>query len=188
MLAGIVLFVLLEKFSLWPHCHESDCVAHEVPQEVRDFGILLDSGCDRVRALLLNTLSSAATLPGALLTYFWPDAVQHAVPFILALSAASFVYIAAADPLPSLNRQVAVAASIRRADPRKPWPGRVQRYPTLHEACVNGVDAEIDNAALYERLLEIATWPDILAIFRNLQEASRQRHLRAFRRCAGRRG
>ena len=157
VLAGIVLFFVLEKFVLWRHCHESDCaahgrpaplilfgdafhnfvdgaviaaaflssiplgvatslavIAHEVPQEVGDFGILLDSGYDRGRALLLNTLSSAATLPGAVIAYFWLDAVQHAVPFILALSAASFVYIAAADLIPSLHRQVAPAASIRQ--------------------------------------------------------------------------
>lgn len=72
--------------------------------------------------------------------------------------------------------------------PTNPWPGRVKRYPTLHEACVAAVEAEIDNAALYERLLASTIRPDILAIFRNLQEASQQRHLRAFRRCAERRG
>jgi len=42
-------------------------IAHEVPQEAGDFAILLDSGYSRSRALLLNTLSAAATLPGALL-------------------------------------------------------------------------------------------------------------------------
>ena len=89
-------------------------VAHEVPQEVGDFGILLDSGYDRGRALLLNTLSSAATLPGAVLACFWLDAVQHAVPFILALSAASFIYIATADLIPGLHRQVTPIASIRQ--------------------------------------------------------------------------
>jgi zinc and cadmium transporter len=62
VLAGIVLFFVLEKFVLWRHCHESDCVAHEVPPEVGDFGILLDSGYDRGRALLLNTVSSTADL------------------------------------------------------------------------------------------------------------------------------
>jgi len=157
VLAGIVLFFVLEKLVLWRHCHESDCVAHsrpaplilfgdafhnfvdgaviaaaflssiplgvatslavvahEVPQEVGDFGILLDSGYSRGRALLLNTLSSAATLPGAVLAYFWLDEVRHAVPFILSLSAASFIYIAAADLIPGLHRQVTPAASVRQ--------------------------------------------------------------------------
>jgi zinc and cadmium transporter len=62
VLAGIVLFFVLEKLVLRRHRHESDCVAHEVPQEVGDFGILLDSGYDRGRALLLNTLPSTADL------------------------------------------------------------------------------------------------------------------------------
>ena len=72
--------------------------------------------------------------------------------------------------------------------PANPWPGRVERYPSLQAACAAAVAAEIANAALYERLLASTTRPDILAVFGNLQEASRQRHLRAFRRCAGRRG
>lgn len=72
--------------------------------------------------------------------------------------------------------------------PVNPWPGRVERYPSLHEACVAAVVAEIANAALYERLLASTTRPDILAVFGNLQEASQQRHLRAFQRCVERRG
>jgi len=72
--------------------------------------------------------------------------------------------------------------------PTNPWPGRVERYPSLHEACVAAVAAEIANAALYQRLLASTTRPDILAVFGNLQEASQQRHLRAFQRCVERRG
>jgi len=72
--------------------------------------------------------------------------------------------------------------------PTNPWPGRVERYPSLHEACVAAVAAEIANAALYARLLASTTRPDILAVFGNLQEASQQRHLRAFQRCVERRG
>jgi len=157
VLAGMVLFFVLEKFVLWRHCHENECevhsragplilvgdafhnfvdgvviaaafltsiplgiatsfavIAHEVPQEVGDFAILLDSGYGRARALLLNGLSSATTLPGAVLTYFWLGETRAAVPYILALSAASFIYIAAADLIPGLHRQVTVAASLRQ--------------------------------------------------------------------------
>ncbi|HHX82378.1 MAG TPA: ZIP family metal transporter, partial [Pseudomonadaceae bacterium] len=46
-------------------------IAHEIPQEVGDFAILLDSGYERRRALWLNTLSSIATVPGALIAYYW---------------------------------------------------------------------------------------------------------------------
>jgi hypothetical protein len=67
--------------------------------------------------------------------------------------------------------------------PENPWAGRVARYGSLQEACAAGVAAEIDNAALYERLLAATQRPDIRVVFRNLQEASQQRHLRAFERC-----
>jgi zinc and cadmium transporter len=88
-------------------------IAHEVPQEVGDFAILLDSGYSRAEALMFNGLSSITTLPGALIAYFWLGETREAVPYILAISAASFIYIAAADLIPALHRQAAPAASLR---------------------------------------------------------------------------
>jgi hypothetical protein len=70
--------------------------------------------------------------------------------------------------------------------PPNPWPGKVERYAGLREACEAGVAAEIENAALYERLVASTHRTDILAVFRNLQAASQQRHLPAFRRCVER--
>lgn len=72
--------------------------------------------------------------------------------------------------------------------PANPWAGKVPRYASVHEACEAGVAAEIANGALYEKLLSSTQRPDILAVFRNLQEASQQRHLEAFRRCTQRGG
>jgi zinc and cadmium transporter len=89
-------------------------IAHEIPQEVGDFAILLDNGYSRKRALLLNLLSSSATLPGAVIAYFFLGAVQEAVPYILAISAASFIYIAVADLVPGLHRQVSLASTVRQ--------------------------------------------------------------------------
>jgi hypothetical protein len=70
--------------------------------------------------------------------------------------------------------------------PPNPWPGKTPRYASLQEACVAGVAAEIANGELYGRLLAATDRPDILIVFRNLQEASQQRHLPAFERCAQR--
>lgn len=70
--------------------------------------------------------------------------------------------------------------------PANPWPGKVMHYANLQAACEAGVAAEIENGALYERLLASSQRPDILVVYRNLQEASQQRHLPAFRRCAER--
>ncbi|MBI2615577.1 MAG: ZIP family metal transporter, partial [Gemmatimonadetes bacterium] len=66
------------------------------------------------RAVLLNALSASTTLPGAVAAYFWLGQTTGAVPYILGLSAASFIYIAAADLIPGLHRQVAPAASVRQ--------------------------------------------------------------------------
>jgi hypothetical protein len=68
--------------------------------------------------------------------------------------------------------------------PENPWPGKVTRYASLQAACEAGVAAEIANGEMYERLLGETQRPDILTVLRNLQEASQQRHLAAFRRCA----
>ena len=157
VLAGIVLFFVLEKLVIWRHCHDADCkmhgraaplilmgdavhnvvdgvviaagfltapllgvltaiavIAHEVPQEVGDFAILLDSGYGRAKALVLNALSAAVTLPGAVGGYFWLAEMREAVPYMLGLSAASFIYIALADLIPQLHRQVTLAASLRQ--------------------------------------------------------------------------
>jgi hypothetical protein len=70
--------------------------------------------------------------------------------------------------------------------PANPWPGKVTRYANLQAACAAGVAAEIENGALYQRLLASTQRPDILTVFRNLQEASQQRHLPAFQRCVER--
>jgi len=75
-------------------------IAHEVPQEVGDFAILLESGYSRSRALWFNTLSSLAALPGAVMTFFLLPVIQWLVPYLLSVSAASFIYIALADLVP----------------------------------------------------------------------------------------
>lgn len=63
---------------------------------------------------MLNTLSSITTLPGALLAYFWLAEARALVPYVLALSAASFIYIATADLVPNLHRRVALSDSVRQ--------------------------------------------------------------------------
>ena len=70
--------------------------------------------------------------------------------------------------------------------PANHWSGNVKRYQRVHDACVDAVEAEIANAALYERLMASTTRPDLLAVFANLRDASQQRHLPAFQRCVSR--
>lgn len=81
-------------------------IAHEMPQEVGDFAILLDYGFSRQRAMKWNLISSGTTLPGALLGYLAFEESSKLIGPMLALSAASFLYIGLADLIPGLHRRI----------------------------------------------------------------------------------
>jgi hypothetical protein len=68
--------------------------------------------------------------------------------------------------------------------PPNEWPGRVPTFDSLGEACAAGVEAEIENADLYDRLLDMVDNPDVIRVFTALQQASLTKHLPAFERCA----
>jgi zinc and cadmium transporter len=80
-------------------------IAHEIPQEVGDFLILLHSGYTRARALAMNLLSSLATLVGGLLGYFGLQAFEGWEPTLLGVVGASMIYVAVADLIPGLHRR-----------------------------------------------------------------------------------
>jgi zinc and cadmium transporter len=157
LLAGILLFFVLEKLVLWRHCHTHDCevhessvfpvvigdafhnfvdgaviaaavmtsvplgvstaiavAAHEIPQEVGDFAILLHAGYSRGRALMLNVLSAGASALGAIAAFVAFDIVPRTLPYVLVLAAASFLYVAMADLIPGLHRGRTDAGSMRQ--------------------------------------------------------------------------
>lgn len=69
--------------------------------------------------------------------------------------------------------------------PADDWAQRVTVPDSLQEACRAGVQGEIENAALYDRLLEqSAAYPDVQRVLGNLRRASQENHLKAFQRCA----
>lgn len=167
ILAGILIFFVLEKLVLWRHCHVEECeahdappgvhahshdrgrsglmiligdtfhnfvdgilvaaafladtqlglvtalaiIAHEIPQEVGDFLILLHSGYSKRAALALNMLSSAAMVIGGVGAYFALNAMQGWVPPLLGLAAASMLYVAVADLIPGLHRRAELKAT-----------------------------------------------------------------------------
>jgi zinc and cadmium transporter len=78
--------------------------AHEIPQEVGDVAILLAAGYSRGRALLLNVVSGASGIAGALVAYGAVEIVPGIRPYVLAFSAASLIYIAMSDLIPDLHR------------------------------------------------------------------------------------
>ncbi len=88
--------------------------AHEIPQEVGDFAILLHSGYSRRRALLLNVLSGVTGLAGALVAFFAFDLLPHVLPYFLSVAAASFLYIALSDLIPNLHEGHVGGSSFRQ--------------------------------------------------------------------------
>jgi zinc and cadmium transporter len=84
-------------------------MAHEIPQEVGIFAVLLNSGVKRGRAVLLNLLTSLTAVIGGVLGYFALEQTLAALPFALAVAASSLLYVAVADLIPGLHR---------RTDPR----------------------------------------------------------------------
>jgi hypothetical protein len=72
--------------------------------------------------------------------------------------------------------------------PKDRWRGHAPRFASLHAACVAAVQGETLNVAIYDRVLNSTTRPDILRVYSALREASLDRHLPAFRRCAERGG
>ena len=170
LLAGILLFFVLEKLVLWRHCHTDQCeahaphspgddhghdhgrsglmitvgdtfhnfvdgiiiaaafmtsvplgivtalaiIAHEIPQEVGDFLILLHSGYSRRQAFMLNLLASMATLGGGVLAYYALDLVRDLVPYVLGLAAASMIYVAVADLIPGLHKRTELHATVQQ--------------------------------------------------------------------------
>lgn len=157
LLAGILVFFVLEKLVLLRHCHTDECdvhaataplviigdafhnfidgaiictavmssvplgintalavAAHEIPQEVGDVAILLAAGYSRTRALLLNIVSGASGIVGALVAYGAVEVIPGIRPYVLAFSAASLLYIAMSDLIPDLHRGEVDANGIRQ--------------------------------------------------------------------------
>jgi zinc and cadmium transporter len=88
--------------------------AHEIPQEVGDFAILLDSGYSKGKALFYNILASLTTVLGGVLAYFSLEDLHDSLPYFLALAASSFIYIAVADLIPSLHKKTDMKTSLEQ--------------------------------------------------------------------------
>lgn len=88
--------------------------AHEIPQEVGDLAILLNGGMTRRRALFLNIAVSLASVAGAVLAYYLLASALEALPYALAIAAASFLYVAVADLIPGLHRRVDARTSVQQ--------------------------------------------------------------------------
>lgn len=77
--------------------------AHEIPQEIGDFAILLKAGYSRKKVLWLNVLSACTALLGALLTFMIGPSIAGSLPILLAVTAGFFIYIALSDLVPEIH-------------------------------------------------------------------------------------
>jgi zinc and cadmium transporter len=89
-------------------------IAHEIPQELGDFAILLHSGFSRSKALFYNVLTSLTTVIGGVAAYYFLSGVQQIVPYVLAIAASSFIYIAVADLIPGQHKRPELSATVQQ--------------------------------------------------------------------------
>jgi zinc and cadmium transporter len=87
-------------------------VAHEVPQEIGDFGILVYGGFKKTKALFYNFLSALTAVFGAIFTYYLIQHTEHLTTLLLPFAAGGFIYIAATDLLPELHKREKIKDSI----------------------------------------------------------------------------
>jgi len=79
--------------------------AHEIPQEIGDFGLLLHKGLSKQKIIIVNIASASAAFIGAVLTYLLGDILEGYISILLALTAGFFIYIAASDLIPEIHHE-----------------------------------------------------------------------------------
>ena len=89
-------------------------VAHEVPQEVSDFLILLHSGYSKRQAFAFNMLASVAMMVGGVFAYYALQTMHSAIPPLLGIAAASMIYVSMADLIPGLHRRRDIPATLQQ--------------------------------------------------------------------------
>jgi len=89
-------------------------IAHEVPQEIGDVAILINSGMGKRNVLITNLLASLTAVVGGLIGYFALKEFEPFLPYVLGFAASSFIYIAVADLIPGLHRRADASGSIKQ--------------------------------------------------------------------------
>jgi zinc and cadmium transporter len=135
LLGGLMFFFLLEKAELYRHGHHHEhddhhhhhgvliaaafladpnlgvvtalaIIAHEIPQEVGDYIVLINAGFSRMRALVYNMISGMSAVVGGVLGYYLIGPFKDHLPYMMVVAASSFVYVAVADLIPQLQKRL----------------------------------------------------------------------------------
>jgi zinc and cadmium transporter len=89
-------------------------IVHEIPQEISNFSILINSGYSLSRTLMMNIITGCAMIIGAILAYFVLNDLEELIPIILSLAASSMIYVAISDLIPSLHKKVQIMQTLQQ--------------------------------------------------------------------------
>lgn len=89
-------------------------IVHEIPQEISNFSILINSGYSLSRTLLMNVVTGFAMLIGAILAYYVLNDLEFLIPIILAFASSSMIYVAISDLIPSLHKKVEIKQTFQQ--------------------------------------------------------------------------
>jgi zinc and cadmium transporter len=87
-------------------------IAHEIPQEIGDFIVLLNAGFSRTRAYVYNLLCSLMAIAGGLLGYYTLDKASSLIPYVLVFASSGFIYIAVSDLMPQMQRRATMRETV----------------------------------------------------------------------------
>lgn len=87
-------------------------IAHEIPQEIGDFIVLLNAGFSRTRAYVYNFLCSLLAVLGGLVGYFTLESATAWIPYVLVFASSGFIYIAVSDLMPQMQRRATLRETI----------------------------------------------------------------------------
>lgn len=87
-------------------------IAHEIPQEIGDFIVLLNAGFSRARAYLYNLICSLMAVIGGMLGYFMLERSNQWIPYVLVFASSGFIYIAVSDLMPQMQRRASVRETV----------------------------------------------------------------------------
>ncbi len=89
-------------------------IAHEIPQEVGDYIVLINAGFSRGKALLYNAVSGGAAIVGGVLGFFLISPWQSALPYLMVVASSSFIYVAVADLIPQLQQRLTLRETLQQ--------------------------------------------------------------------------
>ena len=79
--------------------------AHEIPQEIGDFGVLLHAGFSKRKAILSNLTVAMTAVLGGIVGFFISSVNSEFAPYLLPIAAGGFIYIGASDLLPEMRKE-----------------------------------------------------------------------------------